>query len=512
MMYVVKTSLYGWARKVMMAMSLFVLCCTMYWVAVEFSRPCAAWKIRGKRKKFVEAVRAWEERQGAKADEAEEKQVSESYANGTSDDAPGPTLSQDGCSKRSCSRCSPTESNFGLGNHVSLVRTQSEPLVQVPATSRRSSRLTTGEISTLPFTPTSPASCPTLSITTATKPDFTILHEVYESELYIQHCTAASPYQMSTSGKPLTFPVIARSILFPKKYRTIPFGKPAPPSWLHCQIYSYFAFLTCLFLSQAFIIYSHLQQAQLLDPLNGPFQTYATITYNNPTSPRSQYFGNSDRKTIPPWPSVSLTSTLLLTSPSTPKKIWLGWYYALLDLMIHVIVILQLELTLRWNRVSGLSGLWTSVGQLIPFIIGVGGLSLVLGRWTVRAWAKRAKRKGEKSGWDIDGGENDGDEEEEGRSEGRSEGLERGMGGGKRCIWHRRTGSRRSRARHNEDCIILILVHIFCINQQTVKKLGPRDTHVESVEIEQSNAGTAPQTAQQGILALDYCTAPRSET
>jgi hypothetical protein len=58
MMYVVKTSLYGWARKFMMAMSLFVLCCTMYWVAVEFSRPWAAWKIRVKRKEFVEAVRA----------------------------------------------------------------------------------------------------------------------------------------------------------------------------------------------------------------------------------------------------------------------------------------------------------------------------------------------------------------------------------------------------------------------------------------------------------------------
>jgi hypothetical protein len=86
--------------------------------------------------------------------------------------------------------------------------------------------------------------------------------------------------------------------------------------------------------------------------------------------------------------------------------------------MIHVVVILQLELTLRWNRVSGLSGLWTSVGQLIPFNIGVGGLSLVLGRWSVRAWAKRARRKGEKSGWDGDGGENGGDEEEEGEIRG----------------------------------------------------------------------------------------------
>jgi hypothetical protein len=293
----------------------------------------------------VEAVKAWKELQRAKADEAEENE-SQDDGNSTSDDASGPRLSQDGCSKRSCSHCSPTRSNFDLGNHVRLVRTQSDPLAQVPATSRRSSRLTTGEISSPPFTPTSPPPCPAHSITTATKPDFTILHELYESELYIQHCIAASPYQMSTSGKPLTFSVIARSILFPKKYRAIPFGRPPPPLWLHCQIYSYFAFLTCRFPSQAFVIYLHLQQSQLLDPLNGPFQTYAAITYTKSGS-TSQYPGSSSRKIIPPWPSVSLTSTLLLTSPSTLKKIWLGWYYALLDVLIYNLVILQLELTLR---------------------------------------------------------------------------------------------------------------------------------------------------------------------
>jgi hypothetical protein len=46
----------------------------------------------------------------------------------------------------------------------------------------------------------------------------------------------------------------------------------------------------------------------------------------------------------------------------------------------HVIVILQLKLTLYWNRVSELSELWTSVGQLIPFIIGVCGLGLVISK------------------------------------------------------------------------------------------------------------------------------------
>lgn len=36
MMYVLKTGMFGWAKKVMMATSLFLLCCTIYRVSVEF--------------------------------------------------------------------------------------------------------------------------------------------------------------------------------------------------------------------------------------------------------------------------------------------------------------------------------------------------------------------------------------------------------------------------------------------------------------------------------------------
>lgn len=51
---------------------------------------------------------------------------------------------------------------------------------------------------------------------------------------------------------------------------------------------------------------------------------------------------------------------------------------------------------------SGLSGLWTSIGQLIPFIIGVGGLGLVITRWVVWMWVKRVIARSEKSGWEVD--------------------------------------------------------------------------------------------------------------
>jgi hypothetical protein len=327
MMYVVKTNLFGWARTVMMAMSLFVLLCTIYWVVVEFLRPWTAWKVREKRKEFVEAVRAWEESQRSSfgKETVEEKKDTvtddDSTKHGVSKQGP----SHDGCSRALCSRCLPRRSGLGPARPLSLVRTRSDPLAQRTAEwkcfsritsqehSKRSSRTSIQEMSS-PTTPTSSSSSHTHSETPEPKPDLSIIHEVYESELYIQDCVAASPYQMSTEGKPLTFPVIARSILFPKKYRSAAAGKPAPPSWFHCQLYSYIAFIKCRFPPQAFVIYSHLRQSRLLDPLNGPFQTYAAITYTS---------ASQTQKPLPPWTSVSLASSLLLTNPATPKKVWL---------------------------------------------------------------------------------------------------------------------------------------------------------------------------------------------
>jgi hypothetical protein len=416
MMYVVKTNLFGWARKVMMAMSLFVLLCTIYWVIVEFLKPWSAYKVREKRKAFAEAIWAWEESQRRSVDGemVEGKDSNEDEENAVQDQ-PVQTSSRGGCSRALCARCLPTRSDLRHNRPLSLIRTRSDPLAQRTAewktfprinsqeNSNRSSRVTIQEVPSL-STPT-PAS-PSLADfnTPEHRSDLSIIHEVYESELYIQHCVAASPYQMSTDGKPLSFPVIARSIFFPKKYCSVAAAKPPPPSWFHCQLHSYIAFLTCRFPLQAFVVYSHLRQSRVLDPLNGPFQTYAAITYKS-TSPTP--------KVLPSWTSVSLASSLLLTSPATPKKIWLGWYYVVLDLLIHVIVILQLELTLYWNRVSGLSGLWTSVGQLIPFIIGVGGLGLVISRWVVRMWVKRVVARGGKSGWKLDvNGSGDGEEDD----------------------------------------------------------------------------------------------------
>lgn len=372
----------------------------------------------------------WKESQRRSADEEtiEEKGVTEGEGSPVHD-ASVETRLHHKSPRALCTRCLPAGSSFGHVRPLSLVRTRSDPLARRTSeweyspriasqeTSKRSSRVTVQEILS-PASPTSASSSYASSNSPEDSPYLSTIREVYESELYIQHCITASPYQMSTDGKPLTFPVIARSILFPRRYRTPAGAKPSPPSWFHCQLHSYIAFPTCRFRPQAFVIYSHLRQSRLLDPLNGPFQTYAALTYSA-ASPNPKH--------LPSWTSVSLASSLLLTSPSTPKKIWLGWYYAILDLLIHVIVILQLELTLRWNHVSGLSGLWNSVGQLIPFIIGVGGLGLVISRWLVKMWVKRVVARGKKSGWEVHVEENESDDEDQDEYErtGVSRGYER---------------------------------------------------------------------------------------
>ncbi|KNG50787.1 beta-ketoacyl synthase [Stemphylium lycopersici] len=296
MMYVVKTNLFGWARKVMMAMNVGVLVCTVYWGTVDFVRLWAAWKIKDKRGEFETAIREWEDAQKVGADS--DIQEKDSAQDGISD-VGDQTSSHSSCSKASCTYCSPTRTDFGL-DLLNATHMPPEPLRQGPPqsnrsswvtaqeASKRSSLITTQEISPPPTRSNSPTSFHEESETAAPNSTSTILHEVHEAEIYIQHCITASPYQLGTDGKPLTFSVIARFILYPKKYRTAEQGKPPPPSWLHCQFYSWAAFLTCRFPPQAFVIYSHLRQSFLLDPLNGPFQTYASITAQSLSKMASQ--------------------------------------------------------------------------------------------------------------------------------------------------------------------------------------------------------------------------------
>jgi hypothetical protein len=100
----------------MMAMSLFVLCCTIYWVSVEFLRPWTVWKIREAREEFIKAVKSWEQ-------SASEKTIGASIL-GKDEDADHFCACadvEDACSRSSCPHCSPVKSHFGFDREAALV-------------------------------------------------------------------------------------------------------------------------------------------------------------------------------------------------------------------------------------------------------------------------------------------------------------------------------------------------------------------------------------------------------
>ncbi|CAF9937262.1 MAG: hypothetical protein HETSPECPRED_010611 [Heterodermia speciosa] len=84
---------------------------------------------------------------------------------------------------------------------------------------------------------------------------------------------------------------------------------------------------------------------------------------------------------LPRWQMMAIASDVQLQQ--APLKITtLSWtLLAAESLMLIIGLITQVEMTIAWNHISGLSSL-TTLGQLIPFILGVGGLLKVLwGKW-----------------------------------------------------------------------------------------------------------------------------------
>ncbi|MCJ1419713.1 hypothetical protein MMC32_006069 [Xylographa parallela] len=79
----------------------------------------------------------------------------------------------------------------------------------------------------------------------------------------------------------------------------------------------------------------------------------------------------------PDWHALAIASDIKLTQMSytRPRRVWT--LLAAKSFVVIVLLILQIELAIGWNGIYGLSGLNT-VGQLIPLILGIGGLVQVL--------------------------------------------------------------------------------------------------------------------------------------
>ena len=85
----------------------------------------------------------------------------------------------------------------------------------------------------------------------------------------------------------------------------------------------------------------------------------------------------SEKQKPPDWKFVTIASDVQLSQVSL-RKSGLQWaFLAIQQLGIIVTLIVHAELTIIWNHVEGLNSL-SSLGQLIPFILGVGGLLKVL--------------------------------------------------------------------------------------------------------------------------------------
>ncbi|KAG8532845.1 uncharacterized protein KY384_002723 [Bacidia gigantensis] len=91
---------------------------------------------------------------------------------------------------------------------------------------------------------------------------------------------------------------------------------------------------------------------------------------------------------IPDWRYLRIASDLQHAHQTNTKAATIWILEAAVQLLFIAVLIVQVEMTLVWNNVTGLNSL-SSLGQLIPFILGVGGLGKVL-------WAKVTQlRKGD---------------------------------------------------------------------------------------------------------------------
>ena len=120
------------------------------------------------------------------------------------------------------------------------------------------------------------------------------------------------------------------------------------------------------------------------------------------------------------WRTLATMANIRITCmPNTTRK----WYWipsAVQAGVVTVGLVLSIELTIWWNSITGVNQIGT-VGQLVPFVLGVGGLIKVL-------WSWLRMRFGTEGG----DGEGVGEEGPEARLAtayyGRKEGYERGLG------------------------------------------------------------------------------------
>lgn len=193
-------------------------------------------------------------------------------------------------------------------------------------------------------------------------PDF---RELYAADTYISSVLSACPESILTSTRfQITFLRGAIKLYIP--YVRPPHGNNAVPLRT-CLTTTFEAIRRCHINSPAVcILFSHIYALQ-----SQPFYRYPWLLHRALIEP-----SHTDQN----WRTLAIIANIRITRmPNTTRK----WYWipsAVQGGVVTVGLVLSIELTVWWNSITGVNQIGT-VGQLVPFVLGVGGLIKVLWSW-----------------------------------------------------------------------------------------------------------------------------------
>ncbi len=337
--YIVKADIYGWARMIMKVAAIYgFVSQTLFVASLDIALGVHAWIARGVRADFR-----------LRLDDS------------TGDHARSTTTNQDNPQAPR----QPTGDDLNCQRLLSNVQQcQSDPRGHLEC---RNHAPITEHINSAPQPLSSPPSCSRAvgkSGIPATKPS--AFERIYAADEYLE--TILSIYPASTDVKRTRSCSVwhGRIKFYVPSFQTRCLN-PAPSS------------TRCLFITSKAILYGKLPLSWVVIVLLHLIGRDKALSWR---VPRYIYQMLSTMPAVQTdWQALTLASDIHLSQTPLIAPRWLWIRDAVTTLAIVLIFIGQVELTIIWNHMGGLSNL-TTVGQLVPFILGVGGLiRVVWGKW-----------------------------------------------------------------------------------------------------------------------------------
>ncbi|KAF2802252.1 uncharacterized protein BDZ99DRAFT_551535 [Mytilinidion resinicola] len=383
--FLAKVNMFGWFRTYVKIVPILALVGHVHRIGLEAVNLRSYFMFQKAKRGFLETAARYKELERQEREKPESGDVPTIDHQGTLVNACDSGHLDEGRDQPSQGANSPTSQPPSRRLSQGSETTVSPVSSQFQEQARRTSQGSEIAVSPMPSQPQSPSR---ESATPPPKSDFPIFEDVYHGSLYLTRCMSATPSTTLTGYSARLY----------KFYTRLPLGHRAQvtetphydasealaissclPSFLACHRHVLTHQLTFRFPRRAALFYTHLACAHLVDDWNVPYQLYAALTYPACLPPGTY-------APLPSHAGTAIAAAILL--PAAPERAWTlaeSWVFTVSHLWIHVFFITQLGLTIRWNG-EGLTGL-ASVGQLIPFVIGVGSLGLVLVRWVER-WCR----------------------------------------------------------------------------------------------------------------------------